>query len=254
MKLKKPLQLLFLSPIIFLLDSCSKNYDWRTASRESAHIAPLPSEEPQALVQIYAAKAFAWRGKFSVHTWIATKEKNAADYTVYQVLMWGGYYGDSVVVIEKDVPDRYWFGERPEIIFSAVGKEAEVMIPQIQDAVKSYPYPNFYRAYPGPNSNSFVSHVMRLVPGFATELPSNAIGKDWIHDAKFFDRTESRTGVQLSLYGMLGLTLGLAEGVEINVIGLSFGIDFLRPALKLPIIGRVGVKDAPVYNFQKFKK
>jgi hypothetical protein len=32
-----------------------------------------------------------------------------------------------------------------------------------------------------------------------------------------------------------------AEGVEINLLGLNFGFDFLRPALKLPGVGRIGM-------------
>ncbi len=232
-----------LLPLIVALFIPIKKNDWQTASRESAGIAPLPNKEKEAVVQIYAAKAFNWRGKFSLHTWMATKEKDAASYQVFQVLMWGGYYGDSVVVIQQDIPDRYWFDERPKILFSAKGQKAEEMIPKIYEAVKSYPYPKFYRAYPGPNSNSFISHVMRLVSGFGVELPSNAIGKDWIHDANFFGITESRTGVQFSFYGMFGLTIGIAEGIEINLIGLTYGIDFLRPAIKLPILGRIGIQD-----------
>ncbi len=215
--------------------------DWQTASRESANIAPLPHEDLEAQVQIYTAKAFAWRGYFSVHSWIATKEKNADSYIIFHVLMWGKYYGNSMVTIQKDLPDRYWFGAKPTLIFLARKEKAAKMIPQIYEAVKSYPYPDLYRAYPGPNSNSFISHIMRSVSGFDVELPSNAIGKDWIHNARFFGITETRTGVQFSLYGMLGFTLGLREGIEFNVIGLSFGVDFLHPALKLPIVGRVGM-------------
>jgi len=32
----------------------------------------------------------------------------------------------------------------------------------------------------------------------------------------------------------------MEEGLEVNVAGLSFGMDVKRPALKLPLIGRVG--------------
>jgi hypothetical protein len=219
------------------------NNDWSKATRESAKIAPLPNEEPEALVQLYAAKAWSWRGNFSVHSWIAMKEKNADSYITFQVMAWGQYFGaPGVVVIMKDVPDRYWYGSKPEMIFAAKGKKAENMIPQIYAAVNSYPYQNFYRTYPGPNSNSFISHIMRLTSGFDVALPTNAIGKDWIHRGKFFGLTETRSGVQFSIFGMLGLTIGLREGIEINIIGLSFGIDFLRPALKLPIFGRVAIK------------
>lgn len=240
-------KLLYLIPsvlfLIILLQPSPMNLDWKTASRQSARIAPLPELSPEAQVQIYSAKAFSWRGKFSVHTWIATKEKNAQSYVVYHVLMWAARSGNGVVSITEDIPDRYWYGAKPSMIFSVSGSQAEKMIPKIYDAAKSYPYPNFYRAYPGPNSNTFVSHIMRLVSGFNVELPSNAIGKDWIFDAKFFGPSETRSGIQFSLWGMFGFTIGLKEGIEVNIIGLSFGIDFLRPAIKLPFIGRIGMKD-----------
>ncbi|MBT4890059.1 MAG: DUF3750 domain-containing protein, partial [Rhodospirillales bacterium] len=62
------------------LSACSKGHsmaaDWRTASRESAGIAPVPSETPEAVVQVYSARAFSWRGFFGVHTWIASKRSN----------------------------------------------------------------------------------------------------------------------------------------------------------------------------------
>jgi hypothetical protein len=214
--------------------------DWRSASRESANLAALPHLDSEAQVQIYVAKAFAWRGYLSVHSWMATKEKNADSYLVYHVLQWGLYYGSSTVVIEKDIPDRYWYGERPQMIFSTSGAKAEKMIPLIYSALNSYPYKDRYRIWPGPNSNSFISYIMRSVPGFNVSLPSNAIGKDWLCKSKFFSLSESRTGVQISILGLFGFTLGLIEGIEVNFLGLAFGIDIRRPALKFPILGRVG--------------
>jgi hypothetical protein len=57
------------------------------------------------------------------------------------------------------------------------------------------------------------------------------------------DRAPSGTGYQLSLLGVLGLTLAREEGIEVNLLGLSFGLDILKPALKLPFIGRLGVSE-----------
>jgi hypothetical protein len=37
--------------------------------------------------------------------------------------------------------------------------------------------------------------------------------------------------------------LAREEGVELNLFGLNFGIDFYKPALKLPFVGRIGVGD-----------
>ncbi|MNY42157.1 hypothetical protein D3C86_1770210 [compost metagenome] len=42
--------------------------------------------------------------------------------------------------------------------------------------------------------------------------------------------------------------MGLAEGIEINLLGMSFGIDFARPAIKLPFVGRLGFKDKPLFQ------
>ena len=44
-----------------------------------------------------------------------------------------------------------------------------------------------------------------------------------------------------SMLGLLGVSVGREEGFELNLLGLNFGIDFFRPALKLPFIGRLGV-------------
>ena len=60
-------------------------------------------------------------------------------------------------------------------------------------------------------------------------------------DARIFGLTPSGTGVQLSLGGLFGITIGWIEGVEVNVLGLVAGIDIRRPALKLPGLGRIGV-------------
>jgi hypothetical protein len=69
-------------------------------------------------------------------------------------------------------------------------------------------------------------------------LPT-AIGKDYAWP--FFAGTApSGEGVQLSLGGLLGVTVGWVEGLEINVLGLVAGMDVRRPALKLPGWGRLG--------------
>lgn len=47
-------------------------------------------------------------------------------------------------------------------------------------------------------------------------------------------------------FSLLGFTAGLGEGVEVQVLGLCFGVDLLRPALKLPMAGRLGMRDAPL--------
>jgi hypothetical protein len=94
--------------------------------------------------------------------------------------------------------------------------------------------------WPGPNSNSFVSYVLSAIPEASIALPPTAIGKDWRDQTVYVGRTPSGTGLQLSIEGLLGFSVGWVEGIEVNVLGLVTGIDIRRPALKLPGFGRIG--------------
>ncbi len=238
---------LFLLFIVYLNTACGHSGDWRTADRSSVGIAPDPKIESEALVQVYAARAIRWRGTFAVHTWIATKEKNADHYVTYHVMGFRIKRTGSAVVIGEEIPDRKWFGAEAKLIDQLKGEAAEKAIPKIQAAAESYPYKGSYRVWPGPNSNTFISYIIRNVPELRVELPPHAIGKDWINDGDLVGWSESGTGVQLSVLGALGFTLGLNEGIEVNILGLSFGLDILRPALKLPLIGRVGFSDKALF-------
>ena len=228
-------------PVVMILSGAvSLGRDYRTANRDSAGIAPDPAETPEAVVQVYAARALNWRGIFGVHTWIATKPENAPHFTVHQVIGWRVFRDLPAVFSETAIPDRNWFGNRPEIIAELRGKEATEAIAKIAEAVETYPYVDEYRLWPGPNSNTFTAYVARKVPELKLDLPVTAIGKDYPVNGALFERTPSGTGYQISLYGVLGILLSRQEGLELNLIGLSFGIDFARPALKLPFIGRLG--------------
>lgn len=214
--------------------------DWRSADRSSTGLAPNPAEAPEAIVQVYAARAFNWRGIIAVHSWIATKPAGASHYTVYQVMGWNVRHGLSAVTSRNDVPDRAWYGNAPELLNDVRGELAERLIPQIESAVASYPYADTYTLWPGPNSNTFVAWVGREVPDLQMNLPSIAIGKDYLPGG-LIDTAPSGSGLQVSAFGLLGIIVAPVEGLEVNLLGLAFGIDALRPALKLPAIGRLGM-------------
>ena len=59
------------------------------ARRDPTGLAPDPATTPEAVIQVYAARAVSWRGVFSVHTWIAVKPTAAERYTRYEVLGFG---------------------------------------------------------------------------------------------------------------------------------------------------------------------
>jgi hypothetical protein len=83
--------------------------------------------------------------------------------------------------------------------------------------------------------------VLAAIPEAGIALPPTAISKDWRADAGILALTPSGTGIQLSLGGLFGVTVGWVEGLEVNILGLVTGLDLRRPALKLPGIGRIGI-------------
>ena len=245
--------LLLVGPIIVVASGThDMRGDWRTATRDSAGVAPPATETAAAVIQVYAARAFSWRGIFAVHTWIATKPAGATRYAVHQVIGWRGRGGGSALVSEADIPDRSWFGAEPQVLLDLRGPEAEALIPKIVAAVAKYPYDHEYRLWPGPNSNTFTAFVARAVPELRLDLPVTAIGKDYLPDAGLFAAAPSGSGYQLSLFGALGVLAAAEEGLELNVLGLAFGVDVLHPALKLPGIGRLGMGDPKTGDRPRF--
>jgi hypothetical protein len=160
------------------LTSCISS-DWRTASRESAGIAANPATNREAILQIYSADAWGWRGWFSVHTWIAVKPTDAMSYTVYEVVGWRQSRGLPDLRIEKDLPDRYWYGERPRLLKEFRGEGVDRLIVAVDQAARSYPWPETYTAFPGPNSNTFTAWIARQVPELELKLPFSAIGSGY---------------------------------------------------------------------------
>lgn len=213
--------------------------DYRTANRDSAHLAPDPTTTPEAIVQIYTARAFNWHGLMSVHTWIATKAANAKQYTVYQVVGWRKFRGLEPLMIDEEIPDRNWFNQAPTVLLELRGEKAAEIIPRLQQAAESYPYPNDYTLWPGPNSNTFTAFVLRQIPDLQIALPSNAVGKDFLPNNQFFAPAVSHTGYQFSLFGIVGITVAKEEGLEINFLGMVYGINPYKLSIKLPAIGEI---------------
>jgi hypothetical protein len=179
----------FLKPILVvlllggILASYASRSDWRSASRESAGIAPDPGSVSEAVLHVYGADAWGWRGWFAIHTWIAAKRKNADFYTVYDVVGWRGFNDQAVMAITRDTPDRHWYGARPRLLKEHRGVAAESLIDAVDAAAHLYPWKKSYRAFPGPNSNTFTAWVALQVPELELDLPLSAIGSGFVDQA-----------------------------------------------------------------------
>ncbi len=236
----KLLGLLIAAVVIMVATRVVMAGDWRQASREPTGIAPNPALTREAVVQVYVARAYGWRGVFGVHSWVAVKPTDAAEFTVYEVIGWRVMHGLSAVRISHRPPDGRWFGSTPRIIADIRGPGVDAVIKRIDAQARAYPRPHDYTIWPGPNSNTFTAYLGRVAPELKMDLPPTAIGKDFLIDG-FSAAAPSGSGYQVSLFGLLGLLVAKEEGVEINILGLVFGFDAAKPAVKLPIAGRIGL-------------
>jgi hypothetical protein len=239
------LALLLAGPGLAALTRASQGADWRTASREAMGLAPDPSAHPQAMLRVYGARALGWRGAFGVHTWVAAKPEGAPSWTTYEIVGWRARRGGDGLVVTQGAPDRRWFGAEPELYAHLEGEGTQDAITRALKAAEAYPYRRVYGLWPGPNSNTFTAMVARAVPELRLDLPPTAIGKDYLGETRFAASAASGTGLQVSLWGLLGLVVAAEEGIEFNVAGLTFGVDPLGLGLKLPGIGRIGPGEDP---------
>jgi hypothetical protein len=225
------LAILFLFPlaahaVIHALEDHPDNF--RTANWGSVGMLPEASADREARLLIFSGRTGRWKGIFSVHSWVVYKGEGATTWSRYDVNGWA--------------PDGRWYGDVPRVLVDLKGAPAQAMIPKVRSAIEDYRYRNHgdYRMWPGPNSNTFIAAVLRAAPELAITLPPNAIGKDF-RDGVYAGVTDSRTGVELSMYGLLGIKAGWIEGIELNLLGLVAGLDLRHPAVKLPGFGRIGI-------------
>jgi Protein of unknown function (DUF3750) len=212
---------------------------YRDADWSSVGMLSPASADGEARLLVFTGRTGRWKGIFAVHSWVVFKPENAATWSRYDVVGWG-----QPLRSNGWAPDGRWFGDAPRVLVDVRGKTAAALIPKVKEAITAYSYNNFgdYRIWPGPNSNTFTATVLRALPELETTLPPNAVGKDF-RPYPYLGLTDSRTGVEASLWGILGVKVGWVEGVEFNFFGLVAGLDLRRPGLKLPGFGRVGIDD-----------
>jgi hypothetical protein len=169
--------------------------------------------------------------KIARHPWFALREAGGTSWEIHEVGGGGGLddpFDNSPYV--DPILHGVWRGEEAERGIECLRREADKWIGELD-----------YRFYPGPNSNTFGDVMLRKCK-LRASLPSTAVGKDWrgIVGASW---TTEGTGVQLET-PIVGVRVGLKEGVEVHILGLSFGIDLWPPAIIVPVGGgRIGFAD-----------
>ena len=212
---------------------------WRSANWSSAGILPAASDDQPAAVYVMAARSGRWKGIFAVHHWIVLKPKGASAYERFEVVGWG-----TPVRRNAYDPDGHWYSSVPVIVHQLRGLEAEVALPKLHAAIEAYKWsiPGDYVVWPGPNSNTFVATIARQVPELGAELDAVGVGKDWLGPGLRHASMPSGTGYQVSWGGYIGAGVAMREGVELHFLGTTIGVDFDDLAIKLPALGKIGLR------------
>lgn len=212
--------------------------NWRSADWESSGVLPGAKVSDDAAIYVMAARTGGFKGAFSVHTWLVIERPNEDVYTRYEKVGWG-----SPIRIDAYAADANWYSNRPEVIKAVHGKQAADLVADVERAIGNYPFNNRgdYHIWPGPNSNSFVAHVLREVPALGAVLPPHAVGRDYLGPDRWYSVDPDGQDFHVNFGGYAGFSVGVRSGLELNVLGQTFGIDISRPAFKMPAIGRIGM-------------
>lgn len=178
------------------------------------------------------------------HPWIALRDERAQQWERWEVMCCARDTPLGTVRRTSTSPLSDYGAGGGDVRIHGVfrGQRAEAMIECMRREAPRYPYRDVYRAWPGPNSNTFVDFMSRKC-SIPVDLPAGSIGKDYRGLVIGASATAGGTGVQLET-PVLGAKLGLTEGVEVHLFGMTWGVDLWPPALVLPIgPGRFGFDD-----------
>ena len=177
----------------------------------------------------------------AVHYWFAAFSPGQGKWSRWEVWQKPAVVPTSWGHVHKDLmhPDSGVGGGDYRIDREWRGKDARDIM-AILNRPDDYPYRDRYRAWPGPNSNTYAAWVLRRA-GARVDLHPKAVGKDYcgLIGASL---SPTRTGVQADS-PLLGLKVGLDDGVEVHILGGTIGLDLRPPALKTPF-GRLGFPES----------
>lgn len=216
---------------------------WRQADWGASGVLPAAKADAEAAIYVMAARTGGLKGALSVHSWIVTKQAGGAGYARYDKVGWG------TPIRQNAYPaDARWYSNTPWIVRAVRGSEAQRLIPQVEAAIAAYPYARSgdYHIWPGPNSNSFVAHVVASVPELGARMPANATGRDYAPGFAALDWSSGTWDLHATFGGYVGISAGWTSGIEVHFLGLVAGIDVTEPAVKVPAFGTVPLTAAAV--------
>lgn len=214
------LSLLFASLTLLLIPSCGSDPSIRQDALIVVKDVQIPDDEPLL-------------AQFATHSWVDYRPDVRSSWRRIEIVNKNSGLLHHRISDEVAHGKKRW-NERVRILSQSDGKKNPHFVRDIMRFAKNYDA-SVYRVWPGPNSNTFAERLMREVDGVSGVLDHNAVGKE---HGFYVGRSAGGTGVEFQT-PLVGVGLGLREGVEISLFGLSGGVSFYPPALKVPVLQRV---------------
>ena len=206
--------------VISLLTSCGST----TAIRSDTLIMVKDIDIPSSEARI---------AQFATHTFLDYRENVNSQWIRIEVSTpTSGIVHKKISLVAAHGRKR--FGERVRILSQSDGLANPHFARDIRAFAASYD-DSVYQSYPGPNSNTFMEKMIRKVDGVSAILDHNAIGKE---SGFYLGKTAGGTGLKLQT-PVLGVALGLREGVEVSALGLSGGVSIYPPSIRIPFLPKI---------------
>ncbi len=119
-------------------------------------------------------------GAVAEHYWFVLFDEASGERRRWEVWQTANAGGTSFGHVHCDLkhPDAGVGGGPMRVAGQWAGEDALKIFSAIRESEKSYPFIHRYRAWPGPNSNTFIAWVLRRA-GIEHRLPWRAIGKGY---------------------------------------------------------------------------
>jgi hypothetical protein len=191
------------------------------------------------VVQLRYATLPHFVGAIAVHYWFAVFDMVSHQCHRWEVWQAKNAGGKSIghVHCDRRHPDSGVGGGVYHLAAEWDGSAARAICAVLTKA-QDYPHWDRYRAWPGPNSNTFAAWVLRQA-GLHYSFDPRAIGKDYM-GLLGMRRSSSPACVQLET-PLLGVRVSLHDGVEVHLLGLTCGLRWSPLELYTPF-GRVGLR------------
>ena len=142
------------------------------------HRPPRPAHDRDILKVELRYAPLPWIGALAWHYWFVVRDDTGRHrWEVWQTKNAGGW---CIGHVHRDLkrPDDGVGGGPSRMVKEWEGENA-VKILRVLENIRSYPYCQRYRSWPGPNSNTFVAWVLREA-GIEHTLDPRGLGRNYL--------------------------------------------------------------------------